>query len=94
MPGWRRISTPSQENLSCNQLVMSASTFLAEMLLEGRLVILHSLTSRHMSIGEHKMKTFRPARKRIEVSVGESIRIIRQLQGLSQNDLAKLYTAA
>ena len=36
------------------------------------------------------MKTFRPARKRIDVSVGESVRIIRELQGYSQNELAKL----
>jgi transcriptional regulator with XRE-family HTH domain len=36
------------------------------------------------------MKTFRPARKRIEVSVGESVRILRELQGYSQNELAKL----
>ena len=36
------------------------------------------------------MKTFRPARRRIEVSVGESVRIIRELQGYSQNDLARL----
>lgn len=36
------------------------------------------------------MKEFRPARKRIDVSVGESVRIIRELQGLSQNQLAKL----
>jgi transcriptional regulator with XRE-family HTH domain len=36
------------------------------------------------------MKTFRPARKRIEVSVGESVRIIRELQGYSQNELAGL----
>jgi len=36
------------------------------------------------------MKTFRPARKRIDVSVGESIRIIRELQGYSQNELARL----
>ena len=36
------------------------------------------------------MKNFRPARKRIEVSVGESVRIIRELQGYSQNELARL----
>jgi transcriptional regulator with XRE-family HTH domain len=36
------------------------------------------------------MKTFRPARKRINVSVGESVRIIRELQGHSQNELARL----
>jgi transcriptional regulator with XRE-family HTH domain len=34
------------------------------------------------------MKVFRPARKRIQVSVGESVRIVRELQGLSQNQLA------
>jgi transcriptional regulator with XRE-family HTH domain len=34
------------------------------------------------------MKTFRPARARIEVSVGESVRLIRELQGYSQNELA------
>jgi len=36
------------------------------------------------------MKTFRSAKKHIDVSVGESVRIVRELQGLSQNDLAKL----
>ena len=36
------------------------------------------------------MKEFRPAKKRAEVSVGESVRIIRELQELSQNALAKL----
>ena len=33
---------------------------------------------------------FRRARRTVEVSVGESVRIVRQLQGLSQNQLAKL----
>ena len=36
------------------------------------------------------MKDFRRARKTIDVSVGESVRIIRELQGLSQNELAKM----
>ncbi|MEK7784975.1 MAG: helix-turn-helix transcriptional regulator, partial [Chloroflexota bacterium] len=36
------------------------------------------------------MKTFRPARKRINVSAEESVRIIRELQGYSQNELARL----
>lgn len=36
------------------------------------------------------MKDFRPARKRIEVSVGESVRILRELQELSQNQLSEL----
>lgn len=36
------------------------------------------------------MKTYRPARKRIDVSVGESVRIIRELQGYSQNELGRL----
>ena len=35
------------------------------------------------------MKEFRPAKKRVAVSVGESVRIIRELQGLSQNQLAE-----
>jgi transcriptional regulator with XRE-family HTH domain len=35
------------------------------------------------------MKEFRPAKKRVEVSVGESVRILRELQGLSQNQLAE-----
>ena len=34
------------------------------------------------------MSQFRPAKKRINVSVGESVRIIRELQGLSQNQRA------
>ena len=36
------------------------------------------------------MKEFRPARKRVQVSVGESVRIVRELQGLSQNRLAEI----
>src|SRR5258708_39996673 len=36
------------------------------------------------------MKEFHPAKKRVKVSVGESVRIIRELQGLSQNQLAEL----
>ena len=36
------------------------------------------------------MSDFRKARSRIEVSVGESVRIIRELQELSQNQLAAL----
>jgi transcriptional regulator with XRE-family HTH domain len=35
------------------------------------------------------MNQFRPAKKRIKVSVGESVRIVRELQGLSQNQLAQ-----
>jgi transcriptional regulator with XRE-family HTH domain len=34
------------------------------------------------------MSQFRPAKKRVNVSVGESVRIIRELQGLSQTQLA------
>ena len=36
------------------------------------------------------MKDFRRAKKVVDVSVGESVRIIRELQGYSQNQLAKL----
>jgi transcriptional regulator with XRE-family HTH domain len=43
-----------------------------------------------MIIGRNEMNEFRNARKRIEVSVGESVRIIRELQGMSQNELAKV----
>lgn len=35
------------------------------------------------------MSQLRPAKKRIKVSVGESVRIVRELQGLSQNQLAQ-----
>jgi len=36
------------------------------------------------------MKDFRKAKKTVDVSVGESVRIIRELQGLSQNELSTL----
>jgi len=36
------------------------------------------------------MKDYRPAKKRINVSVGESVRILRELQELSQSQLARL----
>ena len=35
------------------------------------------------------MSQFRTAKKRVTVSVGESVRIVRELQGLSQNQLAQ-----
>jgi transcriptional regulator with XRE-family HTH domain len=43
-----------------------------------------------MIIGENNMKNYRKARKTIEVTVGESVRIIRELQDLSQNKLAEI----
>jgi len=36
------------------------------------------------------MSDYQKAQRRIEVSVGESVRIIRELQELSQNDLSAL----
>ena len=36
------------------------------------------------------MNEYRPAKKKIEVSVGESVRIVRELQELSQNQLSAL----
>ncbi len=36
------------------------------------------------------MKEYKIAKKRIEVSVGESLKIIRELQEMSQNDLAQV----
>ena len=35
-------------------------------------------------------REFRRAQKTVEVSVGESVRIVRELQGLSQNGLSEL----
>ena len=37
-----------------------------------------------------KNKDFRPAQKRVSLSVGESVRIVRELQGLTQSKLARL----
>jgi transcriptional regulator with XRE-family HTH domain len=36
------------------------------------------------------MKDYRRAEKRIDVSIGDSVRIMRELQELSQNDLSDL----
>jgi len=36
------------------------------------------------------MKNYRKAKKLVEVSVGESVRILRELQEVSQNELSKL----
>ena len=36
------------------------------------------------------MKEFRPAKKRVDVSVGESVRILRELQKLSRSQLSAL----
>ena len=58
-------------------------------------VLPDELTFQVMPITAHDyrrswMREFRPAKKRAEVSVGESVRILRELQGLSQNQLAEL----
>mgnify|MGYP001216142994 CR=1 FL=1 len=36
------------------------------------------------------MREFRPAKRRVEVSVGDSVRILRELQELTQSQLADL----
>ena len=36
------------------------------------------------------MKDYKKSKKHIEVTVGESVRILRELQELSQNELAEL----
>jgi len=43
-----------------------------------------------MITGKGDMKNYSLAKKNIDVSVGESVRIIRELQELSQNKLAEL----
>jgi transcriptional regulator with XRE-family HTH domain len=43
-----------------------------------------------MTIEGSEMKNYRKAQKTIDVTVGESVRIIRELQGFSQTDLADL----
>ena len=43
-----------------------------------------------MITGENNMKNYRKAKKTVKVSVGESVRIIRELQDLSQSKLAEL----
>jgi len=43
-----------------------------------------------MIIGEIKMVKFKKAKKTVDVSIGNSVRILRELQELSQNELALL----
>jgi transcriptional regulator with XRE-family HTH domain len=43
-----------------------------------------------MITGGNRVKNYRKAKKTIKVSVGESVRIIRELQELSQTELAEL----
>ena len=43
-----------------------------------------------MTTGEDEMRNYRRAKRTVEVSVGESVRIMRELQELSQTGLAKL----
>ena len=45
---------------------------------------------RPMTTVKNIIKDFSKAKKRIDVSVGESVRIVRELQLLSQNELAAL----
>jgi len=41
-----------------------------------------------MTIRENNMNEYQIAKKRIDISVGESVKIIRELQKLTQNQLA------
>jgi len=43
-----------------------------------------------MTTKGNKMKDYQESPRRVKVSVGKSVRIIRELQELSQNQLAKL----
>ena len=43
-----------------------------------------------MTTGGSSMKNYRKARKQIDVSVGESVKILREFQELSQNELAEI----
>lgn len=43
-----------------------------------------------MITGRNRMKDYRKAKKSVDVSVGESVRILRELQEMSQNELSKL----
>lgn len=43
-----------------------------------------------MTIERNEMKNYRKAQKSVDVTVGESVRIIRELQGFSQTELAEL----
>ena len=43
-----------------------------------------------MTIGGSRMKDYKEAKKLIDVSIGESVKIIRELQELSQNELSSL----
>jgi transcriptional regulator with XRE-family HTH domain len=42
-----------------------------------------------MIIGGSKMKNYRKAKKLVDVSVGESVQILRDLQEMSQNELSE-----
>jgi len=43
-----------------------------------------------MTTGGSNMKDYKEAKKRTDVSIGESVRIIRELQELSQNELSSI----
>jgi len=43
-----------------------------------------------MITGENNMKDYKEAQKISDVSIGESVRIIRELQSLSQNELSSI----
>jgi transcriptional regulator with XRE-family HTH domain len=43
-----------------------------------------------MITGENNMTDYKEAQKRTDVSIGESVKIIRELQGLNQNELSSI----
>jgi len=49
-----------------------------------------SRKSQPMIIGKNNMKNYHKAKQTIKVTVGESVRIIRELQELSQNQIATM----
>lgn len=44
----------------------------------------------HKNIEKNDMKDYRKAKRQVDISVGESVKIIRELQELSQNELVEL----
>ena len=43
-----------------------------------------------MTTGRNNMENYQEAKKTVDVSIGESVRIIRELQELSQNELSSI----
>jgi ribosome-binding protein aMBF1 (putative translation factor) len=79
------------ESLQCDRTALSSGASLAQSFNENGVKSCGGHGHHRARLSEAMMKTedVRPAKARVVVSVGESVRIVRELEGLTQSELAQ-----